>query len=83
MNILARAEARRALRSASRPKLAELTAELLSGGGPVVDDILAQVLDVALEINLVLLEPADVEFLARSATTELASKVLFVVTDDP
>jgi hypothetical protein len=38
---------------------------------------------VALELELVLLEPADVEFLARGAALELAVDVLFVVADDP
>lgn len=37
---------------------------------------------MALEFELVLFQPADVEFLARGATLELAGDVLFVVADD-
>ena len=38
---------------------------------------------MALEVELVLLEPGDVEFLARGAALELAGNVFLVVTDDP
>jgi hypothetical protein len=38
---------------------------------------------MALELELVLLEPADVEFLAGSAALELARDVLLVVADNP
>ena len=62
--------------------MAQLAAELLARGGPVGADVVAQVLDVALELELVLLEPADVEFLAGGAALELPRDVLFVVADD-
>jgi hypothetical protein len=38
---------------------------------------------MTLEIHLILLEPADVELLARRATLELAGKVFLVVANDP
>jgi hypothetical protein len=38
---------------------------------------------VALEVYLVLLQPADIELLARSATPKLSSDVFLVITDDP
>ena len=37
---------------------------------------------MALEIELVLLEPGDVEFLPRGAALELASDVFLVVSDN-
>lgn len=75
-------EARRALRAARGPELLELAAQLLAGRRPVGDDVVAQILDVALQVNFILLEPADVELLSRGATLELPRNVLFVVTDD-
>lgn len=75
-------EARRALGPTGRPELAQLAAELLARGGPVVGDVIAQLLDVALEVEFVLLEPADVELLAGRAALELAGNVLFIVSDD-
>lgn len=38
---------------------------------------------MALQVDLVLLEPADVELLAGGAALELAGEVLLVVADDP
>lgn len=38
---------------------------------------------MALDVQLILLEPTDIEFLARSTALELTSNVLFVVTHDP
>lgn len=38
---------------------------------------------MALEVYLILLQPANIELLARSATPELSSDVFLVVTDDP
>lgn len=83
MDVLARAEARGALGSAGGPETTELAAQLLPCGGPVVDDVLAQVRDVALEVHLVLLEPADVELLTGSSAAELAGEVLFVIANNP
>ena len=75
--------ARRALGPTRRPKLLELAAELLSSRSPVAADVVAQILNVTLQIELVLLQPADVEFLPRGAALELSGNVLFVITDDP
>lgn len=38
---------------------------------------------MALQFDLVLLEPADVELLAGGAALELPTDVLFVITNDP
>lgn len=38
---------------------------------------------MALQVKLVLLEPAEVEFLARGSTLELTGDVLLVVSNDP
>lgn len=72
-----------ALGSARGPKLAQLSAELLPRGRPVRADIVAQLLDVALEIELVLLEPGDIELLARGTALQLPRDILLVITDDP
>lgn len=63
---------RRALRSAGGPVLAQFAGELLACRGPVGLDVLAEVLDVALQVELVLLEPADVELLSRGAALKLS-----------
>lgn len=73
----------RALRAAGGPELAKLAAELLTGGRPVVGDIFAELGDVALEVHLVLLQPRDVELLARGAALELTREVFLVITDNP
>jgi hypothetical protein len=73
---------RGALRAGGGPELFELAAEFLAGGGPVGADVVAQILDVALEFQLVFLEPADVKLLARGAALELAGDVFLVVADD-
>lgn len=38
---------------------------------------------MTLQVELILLEPAYIELLARGTTLELAGYVLFVVTNDP
>jgi hypothetical protein len=63
--------------------LLQFSAELLAGRSPVVGDIVTEVLHVALEVYLILLQPADIELLARSATLKLSSDVFLVVTNDP
>ena len=70
------------MRAAGGPELTQLSVEFPTGGGPIVGDVFAQVLDMALEVEFVLLEPADVELLAGCATLELSGDVLFVVADD-
>lgn len=72
-----------ALGSARGPKLAQLLAKLLPRGRPVGADVFAQLLDMTLEVELVLLEPGDIELLARGAALQLSGDVLFVITDDP
>jgi len=72
----------RALGTADGPELLQLAAKFLASGGPVVCNVLSQILDVALEVQLVLLEPADVEFLAGCTTLELSGNVLLVVAND-
>lgn len=74
---------RGALGPAGGPELPQLARELLARRGPVGPDVIPQVLNVALQVHLVLLEPADVELLAGGAALELAGDVLFVVADDP
>lgn len=72
-----------ALGSARGPELAQLLAELLPRRRPVGADVVAQLLDVALEVELVLLEPGDIELLARGAALQLPGDVFLVVADDP
>jgi len=64
------------------PKLAEVFAKLLAGCGPVCFDAVAQLGHGALDVELVLLEPGDVELFAGRAAFELAVDVLVVVADD-
>jgi hypothetical protein len=73
---------RRAVRTRVLPDLAQFTAELLSSHGPVVADVIAQLDDVALDLELVLLQPGDVQFLAGGAALELTGNILVVVADD-
>ena len=72
----------RALGTADGPELLQLATKFLASSRPVVCDVLSQILDVALEVQLVLLEPADIEFLAGCSTLELSSNVLLVVAND-
>lgn len=73
---------RRTTGTTTRPELAEVFAQFLPCCGPVVADAIAELGDVAAEIELVLLEPGDVEFLPGGAAFELAGDVFFVVADD-
>lgn len=75
----ARSPARRAARG---PELAQLAAELLSGRGPVAADVVSQILHMAFQVQLVLLEPADVEVMPRGAPLQLPVDVFFVVAHD-
>lgn len=74
---------RRALGSASGPEPAEFLSKLLTSRRPVGADVIAQLLDVTLQLELVLLEPAHVELLTRGAALELAGYILLVITHDP
>jgi len=64
------------------PELAEVFAEFLASCCPVCFDAVTQLGHGALDVELVLLEPGDVEFFARGAAFELAVDVLVVVADD-
>jgi hypothetical protein len=55
---------RGALGSTRRPELSQLLAQLLSRRRPVAADVITQLLNVTLEIELILLQPADVELLS-------------------
>lgn len=77
-----RKEAGWALRPTRGPELLQLAAKLLAGTGPVGNDVITKILHVTLEIQLVLLEPAHVEFLSGCASSELAGDVLFIVAND-
>jgi hypothetical protein len=63
--------------------LSELFTEFLAGSRPVVSNTVAELVDVALEVELVLLEPGDVEFLSGGAAVELTGDVFLIVTNDP
>ena len=68
--------------AAGLPVLAQFLAEFLAGGGPVVADAVAELGDVAFEVEFVLFQPRDVEFLPRGAALELPGDVFFVVAHD-
>ena len=68
--------------SAILPVLSQFFAQFLAGRGPVVADAVAEFGDVAFEVEFVLFEPGDVEFLSGGAAFELAGDVFFVVADD-
>ena len=72
----------RTVGSAGLPELSEVFAELLAGCGPVCADRVAQFGNVALDVELVLLEPGNIELLASSAALELTRNVLFVVSNN-
>lgn len=76
-------ESRGALGSAGGPELAELAAELLASSGPVVGDVFTQILNMALKVHLILLQPTNIKLLARGTSLKLTGNVLFVVTDNP
>ena len=63
--------------------MAEVLCELLASSCPISFDAVAELDHVALEVELVLLEPRDVELLARCAALQLAVDVLVVIADDP
>ncbi len=68
--------------STALPKLPQLFSNLTSCAGPITANTIPKLGDVTSEIELVLLEPADVEFLTGCATLELAGDVFFIVADD-
>jgi hypothetical protein len=77
------AAASRAVIPAGAPELAELLGQFLARHVPVVPDAFAEFANVTLDLELVLLQPGHVEFLAGRAALELAGYVFIVVTDDP
>jgi hypothetical protein len=74
---------RRAGGSTRLPELANVFAELQPRCCPVRLDAVAELGHVALEVELVLLQPRDVELAAGRSTLQLAVDVLVVVADDP
>lgn len=75
--------ARRAIRSAALPKLAEFLCQFLPGHGPVVSNAFAKLGHVAFDLKLVLFKPRDIELLSGGAPLELTSDILIIVTNDP
>lgn len=73
----------RTVRPAVLPELTQLLAQFLTSRRPVVSDTVAQFTHVTLDLQLILLEPRDIELLSRSAPLELTSNVFVVVTDNP
>lgn len=73
----------RATGSAVLPDLSQLAAQFLTGHCPVVADVVANFHHMTLDLQLVLLQPRDVQFLSRGAALELAGDILIIVTDDP
>lgn len=65
-----------------QPNLSQLSPNFLTGVGPVLLDVIAQFSHVAFDVEFVLLEPGDVEFLAGCTALELTVNVFFVVFDD-
>lgn len=65
------------------PELAQLLAQLLPRCCPIGLDAVPQLRHVALEVQLVLLQPRHVQLLARRAPLKLPLDVLVVVADDP
>lgn len=68
--------------SAVLPDLAQFAAQFLTGHGPVVADVVADLHHMPLNLQLVLFQPRDVELLARGAALELTGDVLIVIADD-
>ena len=65
------------------PELPQFAAQFLTGGRPVCTNIISDLGDMALDFQLVLLEPRHVQFLSGSTALELTGDVLVVVTDNP
>lgn len=73
----------RTSRPAILPKLPQLLPNLAASTSPVTANAVPELRNMAPKIQLVLLQPAHVEFLAGGAALELARYVFFVVADDP
>lgn len=65
------------------PVVPEFVPELPARRGPVVFYSFAQLRDVALDVQFVLLEPGDIELLTAGTALELADNVFLVVAHDP
>lgn len=72
----------RATRATALPKLSQFLSNLLTGRSPVHANTISDFRYVALEIQLVFLQPGHIEFLSRCATLELAGDVFLVITHD-
>ena len=64
------------------PQSPKVACNLVTCSRPVVADIIAQLDDVAFEVNFVLLQPGDIEFLSRGAALELAGYVFLIIADN-
>jgi len=65
------------------PEVAQLPAHLHTCRCPVSADLVAQLVDVALQVEFVLLQPGDVQLLTSCTALQLARYVAFVITNDP
>jgi hypothetical protein len=54
----------------------------LTGHGPVVLDVVPELHHMSLDLQLVLLQPRDIEFLAGGTALELTGDILVVVSDN-
>ena len=64
------------------PEVTQLTAQFLARRRPVVSNVVPDLRHMALDFQLVLFEPRNVQFLSRGTTLELAGDVLVVVAND-
>jgi len=69
-------------RSNRRPEPADFITEFLPGRRPIGLDRVSQFDGMAFDIQFVLFQPRDVQFLSWGPSTELAGDVFFVVPDD-
>lgn len=73
---------RRATGPAVLPDLPQFPTQLLTGHSPVVLDIVPELHHVSLDLQFILLQPRDIEFLAGGTALELTGDVLIVVSDN-
>ena len=59
---------RRASRSRTLPELPQVSADFATGGAPVGLDAVPELRDMAFDVQFVLLQPADIQFLAAGSS---------------
>lgn len=69
--------------SAWLPELTEFFPKLLPSSGPIGTNRVSNFGNMAFDVEFILLEPGDVEFLTGGTALELTSNVLLIVADDP